>query len=424
MHSGKIKLPVKEIMLSNGLKVLLVEDRNAPIITFQIWYKAGSRNERPGITGISHLFEHMMFKGSKNVGAEKHSQKINAVGGTENAFTQWDVTSYFEIVPNEQLELPIYLESERLQNLNLIQETLTSESEVVKEERRLRTENDPSGLAIENLFALAFLIHPYHWPIVGWMGDLNAITLQDCKEYFRTYYAPNNAVIILVGDFEENEALPLIKKYFENIRNNVTPPPVKSEEPVQRGIRRADIKMIAEAPIIFAGFKAPKASHEDNYALQVASYILSTGESSRIYKSLLYQHQVAVEAGGETVALRDNGLFFAYALANPDANIDNVEKLLLDEFEKLKTETIPEKELQKAKNQLEADYIFGLASIFGKAMRLGTAETIAGKWQIVQETPAKLQEVTAEDLKRVAQQYFNRDTLTIIRILPEKNHLY
>lgn len=421
MYPNKIALNVKEIILANGLKVLLLEERNAPIVTFQIWYRVGSRNEHPGITGISHLFEHMMFKGSKNIGPEEHARRINAVGGMENAFTQWDVTGYFETVPSEHLELPIYLESERLQNLNLTQDMLASETQVVKEERRLRTDNDPFGLAVENLFALAFIVHPYHWPIVGWMSDLNSITLQDCKEYFKTYYAPNNAVIMLVGDYNAEEALSLIKKYFENIKNKVAPQPISCEEPAQKGIRRTDIKMLAEAPIILAGFKTPKAADEDNYALQVAGYLLSSGESSRIYKSLIYKRQLAAEAGGESLALKDYGLFFAYALVNPDAKIDGVEKFLLDEFEKLKTDTVPQKELQKAKNQLEADYILRLASVYGKAMRLGMAETIAGKWQIVQETPSKLQSVTAEDIKRAAQKYFISDTLTIVRIIPEKN---
>lgn len=417
--SDKIKLDVKEYTLDNGLKILLLEDHNAPIVTFQIWYKVGSRNEKPGITGISHLFEHMMFKGSKNLAPEEHSRRINAVGGMENAFTQWDVTGYFEIVPSEHLELPIYLEAERLQNLNLIPETLKSEREVVKEERRLRTENDPVGLALEHLFALAFMAHPYHWPVVGWMSDLNAITLEDCKNYFKTYYAPNNAVIILVGDFEEKNALSLIKKYFNDIKNEVTPPEVKTEEPEQKGIRISEVKILAEAPIILAGYKAPKASDDDNFPLQVASYILSSGESSRIYKKLIYEKQIATEAGGEVFSLKDYGLFFVYAFANPNVKIEEVENSLFEEIEKLKTETIPEKELQKAKNQLEADYIFQLASLYLKAMNLGRAETIAGRWQIAQETPEKIQAVSAEDIKRVANKYFTKDKLSIVRIIPE-----
>jgi len=421
-RSREIKLDVKEYTLENGLKILFLQDKNAPIVTFQIWYKVGSRNEKPGITGISHLFEHMMFKGSKNLGPEEHSRRINAVGGMENAFTQWDVTGYFEIVPSEHLELPIYLEAERLQNLNLIPETLKSEREVVKEERRLRTENDPVGLALEQLFALSFIAHPYHWPVVGWMSDLDAITLEDCKNYFKTYYAPNNAVIILVGDFEIDNALSLIKKYFGNIQNEVSPPDVKTKEPEQKGIRIAEVKILAEAPIILAGYKAPKASDEDNYPLQVASYILSSGESSRIYRKLIYEKQLATEAGGEVFSLKDEGLFFVYAYANPGAKIDEVEKYLFDEIEKLKTETIPDKELQKAKNQLEADYIFQLASLYLKAMNLGRAETIGGRWQIAQETPEKIQAVSAEDIKRVANKYFNKDKLSIVRIIPEKKN--
>ncbi|OGF64537.1 MAG: hypothetical protein A2Y62_06820 [Candidatus Fischerbacteria bacterium RBG_13_37_8] len=419
MNISKITLDVQEMKFNNGLKLLLLEDHNAPIVTFQIWYKVGSRNERPGITGISHLFEHMMFKGSQKIGPEEHSRKINAIGGRENAFTLWDVTTYYEVIPSEHLELAIFLESERLQNLNLVPQTLQSEREVVKEERRLRTDNDPVGLALEQLFAMAFMAHSYHWPIVGWMSDLDAITLNDCKEYYATYYAPNNATIIVVGDFKKKQALSMLKKYFGSIKNEAIPPEVTTKEPGQKGIRRGDVKVIAEAPIILAGFKTPPAADKDNYVLKVASSLLSNGESSRIYKSLIYDKQLAAEAGGEIFALKDYGLYFAYALVNPDAYIDEVEKYLINECERLKSDTIPEEELQKAKNQLEADYIFDLASVYGKAIQLGTAEIIYGNWQKVQEMPEKLQQVTANDIKKIAQKYFNKELLTVIRVIPE-----
>lgn len=418
MEEKSIKLNVEEVILRNGLKVLMLEDRSIPIIAFQIWYKAGSRNERPGITGISHLFEHMMFKGSKNVGPEEHSRKINAIGGRENAFTQWDITAYHEVIPSEHLELVVYLEAERLHNLNLVPQTLSSEREVVKEERRLRTENDPIGLAVENLFSLAFIAHPYHWPIIGWMNDLDTITLEDCKEYYKTYYAPNNAVITLVGDFDKKNALSLIRKYFGKIRNELVPSEINIKEPIQKGIRRAEISFICEAPILLAGFKTPKAADDDNHVLEIISSILSSGESSRIYQNLIYKRQLAAEAAGELLKLKDYGLFYVYALANPQASLDEVETCLLQECESMKNGTISPYELQKAKNQLEMNYIMRLTSFFGKAMQLGSSETICGTWKEILETPQKLQSVSEDDIKKIANKYFNKNNLTVIRVIP------
>jgi predicted Zn-dependent peptidase len=360
-----------------------------------------------------------MFKGSKNIGPEEHSRKINAIGGRENAFTLWDVTAYHEVVPKEHLELVLYLESERLQNLNLLPETLASEREVVKEERRLRTENDPIGLAVENLFALAFIAHPYRWPIIGWMSDLDNITLDDCINFYKTYYSPNNAVIILVGDFDKKSAINLIKKYFGKIKNERVAPEVNIKEPVQKGLRRAEISFIAEAPILLAGFKTSAAASEENYALQVISSILSSGESSRIYQNLIYKKQLAAEAGGDLFSLHDHGLFYVYALANPKASIDEVENSLLQECENIKNGDISDYELQKAKNQLEADYILRLASNYGKAIQLGSYETICNGWREILQAPRKIQAVSVEDIKKVAQKYFLKNNLTIIRVIPE-----
>lgn len=418
MEEKSIKLNVEEVILKNGLKVLMLEEKSIPIIAFQIWYKVGSRNERPGITGISHLFEHMMFKGSKNVGPEEHSRKINAIGGRENAFTQWDITAFYEVIPSEHLELVVYLEAERLQNLNLIPQTLTSEREVVKEERRLRTENDPIGLAVENLFSLSFIAHPYHWPIIGWMSDLESITIEDCKEYYKTYYAPNNAVITLVGNFNKKNAISLIKKYFGKIRNEVTPTEINISEPIQKGIRRADISFICEAPILLAGFKTAKAAEDENYVLEVISSILSRGESSRIYQNLIYKKQLAAEAGGELLKLKDYGLFYVYAFANPQASLDEVENCLLQECEVMKNETMSPYELQKAKNQLEMNYIMQLTSVFGKAIQLGSSETICGTWKKILETSQKLQSVSEDDIKKVANKYFTKNNLTVIKVIP------
>lgn len=415
-----LNLDVKEQKLDNGLTILTLEDHSAPIVSYQVWFKVGSRNERPGITGISHLFEHMMFKGSKNIGPEEHAKIVQANGGDLNASTSNDNTIYYENLPSDRLELAIRLEAERQANLNITAENLASEREVVKEERRLRTDNSPFGALSEQLYAAAFLAHPYHWPVVGWMSDLDAITLEDCQNYFRTYYAPNNATVVIVGDFKTDEAVGLVKKYYGDIKAQPFGAPVKTIEPEQLGERRVELHKIAQTPICLAGYHTPDISHPDIIPLKVLARILFDGQSSRIYRKLVYDEQMAISVSGGVSERIDPGLFFIAATVKPENTVQQVEKEIYDEIERLKTEPVSDRELQKAKNQLESSFYFGLQSGSSKARRIGYYQTIAGDYRKFFNQAEQIQKVTKDDLMRVAKQYLAPKNRTVAILVPEK----
>jgi zinc protease len=415
-----LNLDIKEHKLDNGLTILTLEDHSAPIVSYQVWFKVGSRNERPGITGISHLFEHMMFKGSKNIKPEEHAKLVQANGGVLNAWTSNDNTTYFENLPADKLELAVRLEAERQVNLNITPENLTSEREVVKEERRLRTDNSPFGAVIEQLYAAAYTAHPYHWPVVGWMSDLDAITLEDCQEYYRTHYAPNNATVALVGDFKTEEAVALVKKYYGDMKAQPLGPPVKTVEPPQTGERRVMVHKIAQTPMFVAGYHIPDVNHADIVPLKVLAKILFEGQSSRAYKKLVYEKQIAINVGGGVDEQIDPGLFYVYATAKPGKTAADVEAELYPELERLTTELVTDQELQKAKNQLEADFYYGLQSVSSKASRIGFSQAIAGDYRIFFNEGEKIQAVTKDELLRVAQQYLTEKNRTVAILVPEK----
>lgn len=415
-----LNLDVKEHKLDNGLTILTLEDHSAPIVSYQVWFKVGSRNERPGITGISHLFEHMMFKGSKNIKPEEHAKLVQANGGTLNAWTSNDNTTYFENLPADKLELAVRLEAERQVNLNITPENLASEREVVKEERRLRTDNSPFGAVIEQLYAAAYIAHPYHWPVVGWMSDLDAITLEDCQDYYRTHYAPNNATVVIVGDFNTDEAVALVKKYYAGMKAQPSGPPVKTIEPPQNGERRVMVNKIAQTPVFVAGYHIPDINHSDIVPLKVLAKILFDGQSSRAYKRLVYDKQIAVNVWGGTDEQIDPGLFYISATAKPGKTAEEVEKELYAELERLTSELVTDQELQKAKNQLEADFYYGLQTDSRKASQIGYSQTIAGDYRKFFNEGEQIQAVSKQDLLRVAKQYLTGKNRTVAILVPEK----
>ncbi len=415
-----LNLDVKEYKLDNGLTILTLEDHSAPIVSYQVWFKVGSRNERPGITGISHLFEHMMFKGSKNIKPEEHAKLVQANGGTLNAWTSNDNTTYFENLPADKLELAIKLEAERQVHLNITPENLASEREVVKEERRLRTDNSPFGAVIEQLYAAAYTAHPYHWPVVGWMSDLDAITLEDCQEYYRTHYAPNNATVVIVGDFNTDEAVALVKKYYSGMKAQPSGPPVKTVEPPQAGERRVMVHKIAQTPVFVAGYHIPDINHADIVPLKVLAKILFDGQSSRAYKRLVYDKQIAVNVWGGADEQIDPGLFYVSATVKPGKSAEDVENELYAELERLTTELVTDQELQKAKNQLEADFYYGLQTVSRKASQIGYSQTIAGDYRKFFNEGEKIQAVTKEELMRVAKEYLTGKNRTVAILVPEK----
>lgn len=400
--------------LSNGLKVFLVEEHKAPVVTIQVWYKVGSRNEITGKTGLAHLAEHMMFKGTEAHGKGEFSRLVAVAGGTENAFTGWDYTAYFENLSADQINLSLELESDRMRNLIYNPGEFDLERNVVKEERRLRTEDDPQSLVVENLFAMAFIVHPYHSPIIGWMTDLNRLTRDDAFTFYRKYYNPNNATLVIVGDIDPKSLLPRIKETFGAISAGDTVPPIGITEPEQRGERRFVVEKEAQLPFVFAGFHVPTYNDADTYALSVLETVLSSGKSSRLYRDLVYEKRLALSVGGSYDGLSaDPSLFYFYGVPLPGQTIGDLEAAIFDEVEQLKKEPVSDKELTKAKNQIEASFVFGLDSNFYRAMQIGRAETVGAGYSYYESFVDNIQKVTAEDVRRVAEKYLVKENRTV-----------
>jgi zinc protease len=413
-------MKVTEKVLPSGLKVLLKEEHKAPVVTFQVWYRVGSRNEKLGKTGISHVLEHMMFKGAKKYGPKQFSRTVQRNGGNDNAFTSKDYTAYFENLAADRLEIAMDLEADRMQGLLLAPQDFLSERDVVMEERRMRTEDDPSSVMGEQMMATAFAAHPYQWPIIGWMADLKNLTREDLEAHYRTYYAPNNATLVVVGDFDSEKAMGLIEKYFGSIPPGPEVPKVGAVEPKQLGEKRVVVKREAELPAVYAGYKAPTLRSRDSYALNVLQGILSSGKSSRLYRSLVYEKQIALYAGGDYDDVSaDPNLFTLYAGVMPGKTVDEVEKALYAEIERFKDEPVTDEELQKAKNQAEAQFIMSQDSNFYQAMLLGQFETVA-EWRLLGKYLDGIRAVTKDDIQRVAREYFSEDNRTVGILVPVK----
>jgi zinc protease len=417
--SAAFALEVQEHRLANGMKVLLVESPKAPVVTVQIWYKVGSRNEVMGRAGLSHMLEHMMFKGTPKHPKGEFSRLIKKNGGNDNAFTSQDFTAYFENLAADKVELALELEADRLRGLLLDDKEFQLEREVVKEERRLRSEDDPQSYLAEALFAQAFQMHPYHWPIIGWFPDLNAMTRADLKRHYDAYYVPNNATLIVVGDFKAAKLLPVIKRVFEPIPKRPLPPQQVAAEPEQRGERRIIVKRDAQLPTVMIGYRAPNYSGDDAYALTILESILSHGKTSRLYRNLVYEQKLALAVGAEYSLLQtDPGLFYCFAVVAPGQDSGQVERAVYAEIRKLQQEAPSGEELQRAKNQVEAAHIFGQDSNFRQAMLMGQAETTGAGWKQVEQFVKKLREVKADDVKRVAQKYLVEDGRTVGILIP------
>ena len=412
--------PITETELDNGLKIIILEDHSIPAVTVQIWYHVGSKNERPGITGISHLFEHMMFKGSKSIKPEEHARIIRANGGQSNAFTTSDMTVFHETLGNEKLSLALSLEAERMENLTIDEKNLESERQVVLEERGLRIDNHPLAPIVEQLFATAFNAHPYSWHVIGWRSDIESITLEDCRNHFDTYYTPNNATVVIAGDVKTEDAVKLVNKYFGHIPRGVDPPRPHTIEPMQRGERRVKFHKQAQLPVFIAGYHIPEILNKDTYALEVMAKVFSAGQSSRAYKRLVYDEQTCIAAGGKLDIREDPSLFYVYAVMTPGHFTDEAEKALYEELDRLKNEPLTEYELQKAKNQIEAEFIEEIQSIEKKAEILGYYEIITGDYRNIFGKLEKTMAVTADDVMRVAKKYLDPWNRTVVTLIPEQ----
>ena len=417
--SSAAPLDVQEHQLANGMKVLLVESPKAPVVTVQIWYKVGSRNEVMGRAGLSHMLEHMMFKGTPKYPKGVFSRLIKKNGGNDNAFTSQDFTSYFENLAADKVELALELEADRLRGLLLDDKEFQLEREVVKEERRLRSEDDPQSYLAEALFAQAFQMHPYHWPVIGWFPDLDAMTRADLKRHYDTYYVPNNATLVVVGDIKPAKLLPVIKRHFEVIPKRPLPPQLVTAEPEQKGERRIIVKRDAQLPSVMIGYRTPNYKSDDAYALTLLESILSHGKSSRLYRSLVYEQKLALAVGAEYSLLQtDPDLLYCFAVVAPGQAPEQVERAIYAEVQKLQQEAPSELEVQRAKNQVEAAYIFGQDSNFRQAMLMGQAETTGAGWRQVEQFVKKLRDVKADDVRRVAQQYLVEDGRTVGILIP------
>jgi predicted Zn-dependent peptidase len=403
--------------LENGLTVLTLEDDSTPVVSFQMWVKVGSRDESR-YTGLAHLFEHMMFNGSKNVGPEQHAQLINARGGEVNAYTTNDYTVYFNDVTTESLPLVIDLEHERVANLIIDEETLAKERKVVLEERRLRTEDSPMGRAYEALLALVWQAHSYRWPVIGWRSDIERATVEVCREFFSHYYVPNNITLAIVGAFDADEALAHIQRTFGTLEPASSIPRSPTVEPEQMGERRSIVHFDLRAPILAAGWHAPKTGNADGEALDVLSTILSEGRSSRLYRNLVYEEQQALSAEGGYWELLDAGVFLAFASVRPDASIDRVEDLFFSEIERAKRDLVSADELEKAKRQLEVSLVDGLVTNHELADRIGRDYATFERIRPLDERLARIRAVTAEDVRRVAQTYLVTEHRTVVHVVP------
>lgn len=409
----------KEFSLSNGMKVLIVEVPKAPVVTVQVWYKVGSRHELMGRAGLSHMLEHMMFNGTARYPKGMFSRLVKKNGGMDNAFTSQDFTAYFENLSADRLPLALELEADRMQGLQLDRQEFQREREVVKEERRLRIEDDPQAFLVETLFAQMFMSHPYHWPIIGWFADLNAMTLDDLQRHYDTYYSPNNATLVIVGDVKAEQALPTIKKLFEPIPRGPSPAPILAVEPEQRGERRFVLKRDAQLPFVMMGYRTPNFKSADAYALAVLESVLSHGRSGRLYRSLVYDQQLALAVGAEyTLMQADPGLFYFYAVVKPGQQVAAVEAALQQDIQRIQTSLPTDVEIQRAKNNVEAEFIFQQDSNFRHAMLLGEAETVGAGWQSIGQYVEKIRAVTAKDVQRVAAKYLIQDERTVGILIP------
>lgn len=412
---------IKEYNLDNGLKVLVIEDHKAPLATFQIWYRVGSRNEPVGKSGLSHLLEHMMFKGTPKSGSKEFSRIVQKNGGVDNGFTTKDYTMYYQSLASDRIAISIELEADRMKNLIIDQKEVLAERSVVMEERRMRYDDDPQNSLHEEVMAVAYKSHPYHWPVIGWMSDIASIERNDLYSHYMAYYSPDNAVIVVSGDIKADEIIQKIKAAFGKIPAVPDRRPVTSKEDEQRGERRVSLKKEAELPYVIGAYHTPSFPDKDSYALEVLGAVLSGGKSSRVYKSIVHEKKLALSAGADYNGLnKDPYLFMFEATAAPGKDIRDVENSLYEEIEKIKKEPPAENEVQKAKNQIEASFIMGQDSIYFQAELAGMFEMIGG-WKLKEQYLEGIRKVKPEDVSRVAKKYLIEDNRTVGILIPLKS---
>lgn len=407
------EIQIQQQSLANGLKLVLVEDRSRPVTNLQVWYHVGSKDEQIGRTGFAHLFEHLMFLGSKNVEPERHMRYVRQAGGQVNAYTSFDQTVYWETFPSNYLERMLWLEADRMATLDVSQENFTKEREVVKEERRMRYENQPYGLVMEAVLAETYKVYPYKHMPIGSVEDLERASLKDVQDFHSTYYVPNNATLVLVGDFEAAEALELVRKHFDSIPRGKDVPRVTDLETPPTAPRTHEVKQAnIPLPAVTLSWILPPLSHPDTYALDVAGIILSSGQSSRIYRRLVYEEQLAQYAFGQAQSLEGPSFFFGAAIVHQGKDIQVLSDGLQSVIQELAATPPSAEELTKAKNQLIAGFITGREGVQAKGDSLARCAVLLGDPERYNGELEHYRSVTAEDVRRVTAQYLKPQSLT------------
>jgi zinc protease len=410
---------IKVHQLENGLKILLLEDHTIPNIALYTFFRVGSRNERPGLTGVSHFIEHMMFNGTQKFGPGEFDRLMEFKGGSNNAYTSDDMTVYTDWFPAEALEKILEMEADRMQGLIFDPQVFESERGVVASERRMSVENNNEALLYENVRATAIQAHPYHWDVIGWMSDILSWRREEVIAYYRTYYAPNNAVLVMVGDFQPDKALELIKKYYGPIKPGPPPPPVTTTEPPQLGPRRVEIRKEAQTPSFLLAFHAPRRADPDFYGLSVLEKVLFHGESSRLYRRLVREEQLAIDISGGLEETMDPFLFLIFVKPRPGADLSRIEKVIEEELNKIKNQGIEPKEFEKALNIIRSSFYRQLQTISGKANLLGWAELILGSYEKLFTIIDEYNAVKREALPALAARYFDENKKTVGWLIPQ-----
>ncbi len=422
--STPVSANVTEYKLDNGLKILVKEDHRAPVVVSQIWYKVGSSYEHNGATGLSHVMEHMMFKGTKNHGPNEFSRIISENGGKENAFTGQDYTAYFQQLEKSRLPIALELEADRMRNLLLNPDEFSKEVKVVMEERRMRTEDKPTSLTFERFAAAAYVNSPYHHPVIGWMEDLEAMTVQDLQNWYNAFYGPNNATLVIVGDVEPKDVLKLAQKYFGPLPN-VSVPEVKPQREIEhKGVRRVMVKAPAELPHIIMGYKVPvvKTAQDawEPYALDVLASILDGGNSARFARNLVRGQEIASGIGASYDPYARLGeLFIVNGTPSQGHSVSLLEQAIYAQLEDLKKTEVSPAELERVKAQVVASKVYERDSVFYQAMQLGELETVGLDWKLMDDYVDKIKAITAQQILQVARKYLVEDQLTIAELDPQ-----
>lgn len=409
---------VEKYSLKNGMTVLLHQDQRIPQIYHQLLVKIGSKDEEEGKTGLAHLFEHMMFRGTEKYTGEEYEEKLESIGARNNAFTSRDYTAYEVILPSHKLEMILEMEAERLKSLQLTQNNFNREKEVVKEERRMRTDNNPNEI-FEPMMELIFSEHPYGRPIIGWMKDLEKMTLKDCKEFYQSYYAPNNSILIITGNFNVKKAKQWIQKYYGALKPSQLKKNTQKTKITQTKKRSIQLKRAIHAPTLAFAYRGPKAGAKGTYSLSVLNRILTSGESSRLHQLLVYEHKLALSVGGFYYDLSEEGVFLIFIKMVPNASLKKVKQLFSSEIQKVRSNEVTEKELLKSTRSIMNEYISTMKSLSGKANALSLNEAYFGDYKELFRDLERYEKVTAQTVKRQANLYLSPGKTFEATLVPE-----